>query len=104
MLSQIIKEKLKKNWGDKSNALDCYAEVKLIDPLSSWCCYIFAMDNEEEVIQCLLYSDAIGVDIYTLNILEIYLMYNEHGENPVIDDEFRRTRVIELLKRLRHDT
>lgn len=100
MLSHQLKETLKKNWGDKAAALDCYAEVKLIDPISSWCCYIFAMDQEEEVIHCLLYSEAMGVEIYTQCIQDVYSMYNEEGESPRIDPEFRRTRVIELLQRL----
>jgi hypothetical protein len=105
MLSQILKEKLKSNWGDKANALDCYAEVKLIDPLSSsWACYIFAMNEDEELIHCLLYSNAIGPEIYKQSISDIYAMYNEEGENPVIDTEYRRTRVTELIRRLRHDT
>lgn len=104
MLSQALKEKLKKNWGDKANALDCYAEVKLIDPLSSWCCYLFAMDEEEYLVHCLLYSNAMGVEIYTLDIAGIYSVYNEEGEHPVIDHEFRRTKITELLKRLGHDT
>lgn len=104
MLDQQIKEVLKKNWGEKANTLNCFAEVKLIDRLSSWCCYIFAMDNDEELIHCLLYSHGIGVEIYTQCIQDIYSMYNEHGESPVVDKEYRRTRVTEILRRLRHDT
>lgn len=95
---------LKKNWGEKADALDCYAEVKLIDPKSSWCCYIFAMDKNEENVQTLLYSDSIGPEIYTLCIDDIHLMYNQDGEHPIIDTEYRRTRVQELLKRHRNDT
>lgn len=104
MLSQRIKQALKKNWGEKADTLNCFAEVKFIDPLSSWACYIFAMDENEEMITCLLYSDAIGVEIYTQCMYDIQSMYNEHGESPIIDKEFRRTRVTELLKRLRHDS
>lgn len=104
MINAKIKEQLKKNWGEKATALDCYAEVKLIDPLSSWACYIFAMDESEEVVHCLLYSDAIGVEIYTQCMYDIQSMYNEEGEHPVVDQEFRRTRVTELLRRLRNDT
>ncbi len=98
-----IKELLKKNWGEKATTLNCFAEVKLIDPISSWACYIFAMNESEEMIHCLLYSDAIGVEIYTQCMQDIQSMYNEEGENPIIDQEFRRTRVTELLKRLRND-
>lgn len=104
MLSQKAKEALKKNWGDKATALDCYAEVKLIDPLSSWACYIFAMDQNEENIHALMYSRAIGVDIYIGCIDNIHSMYNEEGEHPKIDKEYQRMRVSELLKRLRNDS
>jgi hypothetical protein len=104
VLSHKHKEALKKNWGEKAEALDCYAEVKLIDPLSSWACYIFAMDKNEELIQCLLYSDAIGVEIYTQYISDVCSMYNEEGENPLIDEEFRRMRVKEIIRRLGHET
>jgi hypothetical protein len=103
VLSLKVKEALKKNWGEKAKTLNCFVEVKLIDPLSSWACYIFAMDESEEVIDCVIYTDAFGAEIYTLCIIDVQQMYNEHGEHPVVDDEFRRTRVTELLKRLRHD-
>jgi hypothetical protein len=104
MLTEKIKEALQNNWGERSDALNCYAEVKLIDPLSSWCCYIFAMDRNEEMIHCLTYSNAIGVEIYIESMQNIQAMYNEEGENPIPDNEFRRTRVSELLNRLRHET
>ena len=104
MLSHTIKQALKKNWGEKANTLNCFAEVKLIDPLSSWCCYIFAMDESEEVVHCLMYSDMIGVEIYTQCMYDIQAMYNEEGEHPIVDKEYRRTRVTELLKRLSNDT
>jgi len=103
MLSDAVKNRLIKNWGDKANALSCYAEVKFIDPLSSWVCYIFAMDENEENLQCLLYSDTLGVEITTQSINELQNKYNEHGEHPVIDNEYRRMRVTEIIRRLRHE-
>lgn len=99
-----IKERLKANWGEKADALDCFAEVRFFDPLSSWCCYIFAMDQDEETINVLLYSDAIGVEVCTILLSDISFMYNEEGQSPKLDTEYRRTKVSELLKRLRHDT
>lgn len=104
MLSRGVVDILKKNWGSKADALDCYAEVKFIDHLSTWRCYIFAMDENEEMVQCLLYSDAMGVEIYTESMQNIQAMYNEEGEHPSLDKEFRRTRVSEILSRLNHDT
>jgi hypothetical protein len=104
MISQKIIEHLKKNWGEKADSLNCYAEVKLIDLLSSWCCYIFAMDESEEIIQCLIYSNMFGAVIETQRMDYILSMYNKNGEHPWIDREYRRMKVTELLKRLRHDT
>jgi hypothetical protein len=98
-----IKKVLKDNWGDKANSLDCYAEVKLIDPHSSWCCYIFAMDQNEELVQCLIYSNMLGIEICTEYLHCIYIMHNSHGENPVIDKEYRKMRVNQLIKRLRNE-
>ncbi len=103
MLNEALKDLLKSNWGEKADTLNCYAEVKLIDPLSSWACYIFAIDDTEQVAHCLIYSDCFGVEIYTQPLHDICTMYNEEGNNPIIDREYRRTRVTELLKRLRND-
>jgi hypothetical protein len=104
VINQKFKEALKKNWGEKADALDCYAEVKLIDPLSSWCCYIFAMDQNEEMVHCIMYSNAIGVEVDTQCVYDIYSRYNEEGNNPIIDTEYRRMNVKQILKRLKHDT
>ncbi len=104
MLTERTKDALKRNWGDKANTLNCYAEIKLIDPLSSWACYLFAMDKNEDVVHCLLYSDSMGIEVHAESLQEIFQRYNEDGENPVVDTEYRRTRVIELLRRLKHDT
>jgi hypothetical protein len=103
MINRSVKEKLKKNWGEPADTLNCFAEVKFIDPLSSWACYVFAMDDSEELIQCLIYSNALGVEIYTQGMQDIYSMYNENGECPVIDIEYRPTKVINLLRRLQND-
>lgn len=104
MISNRIKEALKATWGDKAATLHCYAEVKIIDPLSSWACYIFSMSDDEKIVQCLVHTDGIGAQILTIDFCDLFLMYNAHGENPVIDGEYRKTRVIELLKRYRDDT
>jgi hypothetical protein len=105
MLSESIKKRLKINWGEKANALDCYAEVKLIDPLSSWCCYIFAMNDNEDLIQCLGYSNLAGVQIlHQISLDAILSMYNQEGEYPQIDTEFRRMKVSQLIKRLQNDS
>jgi hypothetical protein len=101
VIPKHVKEALKATWGDKASTLQCYAEVKIIDPLSSWACYIFAMSEDEKEVQCLVYTHGIGAQILTLDFCDLFLMYNAHGENPVIDTEYRRTLVTELLKRFK---
>lgn len=100
MLTDKIKEALKINWGDKANALDCYAEVKLMDPLSSWECYIFAMSPDEQMLMALIYTNVMGIDIYTLSYKDLSMEYNEEGEQPIADEEFRRIKLTELVRRL----
>ena len=104
MREQRLIDRLKANWVDKADALDCYAEIKYYDPLSSWCCYVFAMDEYEETISVLLYSNALGAEITKMNVEDLSYMYNENGEPPVIDGEFRRKKVTEILKRYKNDT
>ncbi len=100
MFSYMNKERLKKNWGEKADALDCFAEVKIMDPISSWCCYVFAMDENEEQVQCLLYSNAVGIEINTIPVHMLDNLYNEHGESPIIDREYRPMKISHILKRL----
>lgn len=104
LLTSSQKKRLKANWGERADTLHCFAEVKLIDPLSSWCCYLLSMDEEEEQVYCILYSNAIGIEICFMNLQELCIMYNEEGESPIVDQEFRPTRAIEILRRLRNDT
>jgi hypothetical protein len=101
MIDEKIKKSLKANWGDKADSLDCYAEIRFFDPLSSWCCYIFAMNEDEDLIHCLIYSGAMGGQIYTLHPDFIFQAYNRNGEFPEIDKEFRRTKITKLLERLK---
>jgi hypothetical protein len=104
VINQKIRETLKKNWGERADTLNCYAEVRLYDPLSSWCCYIFAMDEDEEEVKCLLYSDPMELEMYNGSLKDILSMYNEEGEHPIIDHEFRRIRLNNLIRRLKNDT
>ncbi len=100
MISSEIKELLKLNWGAKAEAMNCYAEVKFMDDLSVWACYIFAMnpDNEDEI--CCLIKTGFIIESVRWSLQEIYKCYNSEGEPPKIDKEFRRMRVAELFKKL----
>lgn len=100
VLSAQIKESLLKNWGEKADALNCYCEVKFIDPLSSWACYVYAMnpDNEDE-IACMVYEHE-HVEICDWSMNELMHTYNREGEYPEIDDEYRRKKASDLFKKL----
>lgn len=97
MISNNIKQKLRDNWGERAEALECYAEVKFIDPLSSWCCYVIAMD--EEMLHCIFYSDAMGVEVGYITLNDLNNMYNEEGEAPQIDKEYRPMKASTILRR-----
>lgn len=99
MFQENIKKKLKANWGEKAETLNCFAEIRLYDPLSTWCCYIYAMSPGEDIVSCVLYSNAMGLQISDLHMNFINSMYNQDGEHPKIDEEFRKTKVTELIRR-----
>jgi len=93
------KHLLKKQWGDIADSLDCYAEVKFIDPQSSWACYVYAMNPEnEDEIMCLIVGRVIETCQWTLT--ELFREYNSHGEHPVIDTDYRRIKLRSIFKRL----
>jgi len=98
-LSDKIKEVLKGNWGEKADALNCYAEIKFIDPLSDWACYIFALNpNDENEIDCLIKGQTI--ELCKWSLIDLGNCFNSEGERPKIDTEFRRTRASQLFKKL----
>jgi hypothetical protein len=80
----------------------CFAEVKFTDELSDWACYILAInpDNEDE-IACIV--KGFDVELCNWSLKELYNSYNEEGEAPCIDLEYRRVRASELFKRLSND-
>lgn len=102
MLSHSQKEVLKANWGERATCMACFAEVKFIDELSGWSCYILAInpDNEDE-IACIV--KGFDVELCTWSLKELYHSYNVEGESPCIDHEYRRVRASELFKRLSYD-
>lgn len=99
MIPEKIKSLLKENWGDKASAMNCYAEIKFIDTLVTWACYVYAMDMDENEICCLIYSPSTGLTDVKSTYADLQAVYNQNGDNPVVDHEYRRTHVTELLKR-----
>lgn len=102
-LSVHLRKRLKANWGESADSLNCFAEAKLYDPLSSWACYLLALDESELNVYCIIYTNTIGIEICTMLLQDLYNMYNREGEQPILDPEFRPLRAIELIRRLRND-
>jgi len=100
VLSERVKHSLRLNWGDKAEAMDCFAEVKFIDESSDWQCYIYALDEDEDAIKCLIVHYPCSCLIVTWSLQELYSFYNTQGELPIVDSEYRRMKVSELYKRL----
>ncbi len=102
MINHNQKQKLLSNWGDKAESMACMAEVRVYDPISSWECYLYAMNPEDEdQIMCLLKTskcDPAITEFGSINWLNA--LFNEHGENVKIDPEYRPKRTAELFKQL----
>lgn len=96
----MLNRKLIQNWGDKAEAMDCFAEVRVFDPLSPWECYIFAQnpENLDEVKVILVGFD---VEVCEMSLEEIFSKFNSEGEYVQIDPLFRPVKADKLLKRLR---
>lgn len=97
MLSDKQKEKLKASWGEKADAMACLAEVRVYDPLSTWECYIYALNpQDEDEIACMI--NGFSLEVCDWKLSEISLTFNANGESPIIDDEYRPRRAAELFK------
>lgn len=99
MLPENITRLLKDNWQDEITSLYGYCYVKFIDKYSDWSCYIYAINpRDEDEILCVL--NVPYVECCKWSMRDLQHSYNECGEHPVIDHEFRRTPVQNVLKRL----
>jgi len=99
MINGEIKRLLEDNWGEKAESMNCYTEVKFIDTESAWACYIYALNPaDENTIACII--DGICLEVCEWTLKELYFTYNNQGEHPVLDQEFRRMRTSELFKKL----
>jgi hypothetical protein len=103
-ISYQQKQKLMKNW-DNAHGLQCNAELRVYDPISSFQCYIIGMyDEDEDTIYCIIQTnkcDNPKTTLYTISQLEE--MYNEHGEGLEVDIEYRPRQASEILTQLTTD-
>lgn len=99
MLDEHTKERLKANWGDKAECMACNAELRLFDPLSSWECYLLAInpldENESKVI---LVNEAHEVQVLQANMLDLFGRWNGEGEYMEIDPMFKPRQASALFK------
>jgi hypothetical protein len=75
----------------------CMAEVRVYDPLSSWECYIYALNPQDEDEICCIIK-GFFVEVTTWKLSEIQQRFNSEGEHVVVDNEFRPRRAAELFK------
>jgi hypothetical protein len=100
MLSQALKDKLKANWS-LAESMACKAEMRVYDPLSSWQCYIIAMDpNNDDHIMCIISVSEWVCVLTPWLISEIGRSYNSEGERPSIDYDYRPKMASQVFKQL----
>ena len=100
MLTHEKKQRLINNWGERADSLECMAEVRVFDPLSSWECFIYALNpDDENQISCIINGFEVEITIWSLS--ELAMCFNSHGEAPQIDKEYRPRQTAILYKILK---
>ena len=102
MLNAKQKQALLKNWGEKADALECLAEVRFYDPTSTWECYIYALNpQDEDECDCIVkVSHQQRATIERWFLSNIALVFNRDGESVQIDEDYRPRVASEILKKL----
>lgn len=87
------------NWGPRADSLQCNAEMRVYDPLSDFCVYIYAQNRDDcDEIYCLINGFDVQTTLWSMQ--ELDGCYNSAGEKLKIDHTFRPTHVGELYKKL----
>lgn len=102
MLSQNQKNKLLANWGDKAQAMDCNAEVRIYNTLPDWECYLYAMNPDDEDTVSIVWH-GMNIETHEWNLRDIMQIFNREGEYPLIDKEFVPRQASEIYKKLVKD-
>ncbi len=102
MISDFLKDKLKTNWGEKADALDCLAYVRVFDPLSPWQCYVYALNpDDEDEVECIVkVSKSQEATLERWFMTSIMSLFNTDGESVEVDEEYRPRRALDILNRL----
>lgn len=100
MLTNNQIARLLANWGERADALDCNAEVRIYDPNGPWECYIYALEpNEQDQIACILSGES--VEITAWSMAQMQLTFNANGEPPENDMSFVPIKITRLLEKLK---
>jgi hypothetical protein len=99
-LPEKIRNRLKSNWGDCMHAMECYAEVKLITPKARWGAYLLAMNPEDEDEIFVLWEQVNPLPPEIYSFRDLHYLYDEEGEYPIIDEEYRPRKALNIFKRL----
>lgn len=96
------KDKLMSNWGDQAEALACFAEARFYDKASTWECFLLAIDpDDEDTVKCIVKTNAKAhPTVETWSLQSIFSCFNEYGETPTLDNDFKPRRAAELFKSL----
>ncbi len=102
MINATQSTKLKANWGYKADAMACYAEVRLYDPLSKWQCFVYAQNPEDDnEIQCIISAgNNLPPQVTQWTITDLRGLYNAHGEGVETDTEYRPRQASQIFKSL----
>lgn len=99
MLTTEILNRLRNNWGDKADAMACFAEARMIDPDSSWACYILALNPfDDDEINCII--DGFTVEHTKWSLQALLSTFNSSGNYVIFDIAYRPRRAAELFKTL----
>ena len=80
--------------------LGCMVLVRFYDPKSGWDCYVYAQNPQEpDEIMAITVGWRVETGVYHLS--SILGMYDQHGNPPQKDPDFRPVSVACLLKQLR---
>lgn len=98
MLTPQQKQQLQNNWNKRDHP-DCKGEVRIYDPLSPWECYLIALNPEnDDEVYCII--KGFSVQIMTWYMKSIENMFNNAGEPPKVDHEYRPIEAQEIYKKL----
>lgn len=101
MLSNKQLDNLLFNWGELADALECKCEVRVYDPSSPWECFLYAMDNDQDTVKCIIHSGKGIAVIEEWSLNDILMCYNIDGEHPKIDKEFVPRQASVILQKLK---